>query len=304
MIKAAVPLMLLCFLLQTSCAPKKEPAKEQATVVAKHASVRMKNSSTSRTLLNLEPGARVDVLEKQGNWYRVRADDVQGSVQGWMEETTLMTEEMSAKLKAMVEIARKQAPQNTATLRDDGNLRMEPGRNTTVIRKVLAETKAEILERRTLPRLGAPPPAVDVWIKIRTTPNEVGWVLGNVLDYDVPEAIGGYMEGSNYTSIKPLKTVQDPDIGPIVWYVVGERRPGATPEVAFDGIRVFTWNMKKHRYETAIRMKGLRGAYPLVVGQDTAGNPTFQFSEMAADGTTLTGMRKFYMLGVIVREIK
>ena len=295
-----MPLLLLCILVLSSCAPKKEPAKEQATVVAKHASVRMKNSSTSRTLATLEPNARVEVLEKLGNWYRVRT----GDVQGWMEETTLMTEGMSAKLKAMVEVAKKQEPQNTVVLRDDGNLRMEPGRNTTVIRKVLAETKAQVLERTTLPRPGVPPPAVDVWIKIRTMPDEVGWILGSVLDYDVPEAIGGYMEGSNYTSIKTLKTIQDPDIGPITWYVVGERRPGAPPEVAFDGIRVFTWNLKKHRYETALRLKGLRGAYPLVVGQDAAGNPTFQFSEMADDGTTLTGMRKYYMLGVIAREMK
>jgi len=282
-------MLLSSVILLSSCAPKKEPAKEQATVVAKQAAIRMKNSSTSRTLVNLEPDAHVEVLEKQGNWYRVRS----GDVQGWMEETTLRTEEMSAKLKAMVEAAKKQDPQNTASLRDDGNLRMDPGRNTTVIRRVPAEAKVEILERKTLPRPGAPPPAVDVWIKIRTSPNEVGWILGSVLDYDVPEAIGGYMEGSNYTSIKSLKTVQDPDIGPIVWYVVGERRPGAPPELAFDGIRVFTWNLKKHRYETALRLKSVRGAYPLVVGQDKDGNPTFQFSEMSSDGTTITGMRKY-----------
>jgi uncharacterized protein YgiM (DUF1202 family) len=290
--------MLLPIVILNSCAPKKEPAKEHATVVAKHASVRMKNSSTSRTLITLEPNTEVDVLEKQGNWYRVRTSDTQG----WMEETTLMTDEMSAKIKAMVETAKKQDPQNTAIIRDDANLRMEPGRNSTVIRKVTAETKVEVLERRTLPRPNTPPPAVDVWIKIRTSPKEVGWILGSVLDYEVPEAIGGFMEGSNYTAIKTIKTVQDSDIGPIKWYVVGERRPGAPSELGFNGIRVFTWNMKKHRYETAIRLK-VRGAYPLAVGQDTAGNPTFQFSEMAEDGT-ITGTKKFYMLGVIVKENK
>ena len=103
-------------------------------------------------------------------------------------------------------------------------------------------------------------------------------------------------------AVKALNTVEDPDIGKITWYVVGERRPGAPPDVAFDGIRVFTWNMKKHRYETAYRSKNLRGAYPLVVGKE-GNNPMFQFTETAEDGS-LKAPRKFVMNGVLARESK
>jgi hypothetical protein len=296
--KAALTLALAFSIVFSGCGPQKEPAKEQATVVAKHASVRMKNSATSRTLATLEPDAKIDIMEKQGNWYRIRS----GETQGWMEETTLLTDTMAAQLKTMVDEAKKQEVQNTAQLRDDANLRLEPGRNTKVMRRLAGETKVEILERKTLPRPNANPPAPDVWIKVRVSPTEVGWLLGGVLDYDAPAAIGGFMEGSNYSAIKPLNTVQDDELGPIIWYVVGERRPGAVPEVAFDGIRVFTWNLKKHRYETAYRIKGLRGAYPLVVGKER-GNPMFQFAEMAEDGS-LKPVRKFVMNGVIVKEVK
>jgi hypothetical protein len=294
-IKAALILVLTCSIVLSGCGPKKEPAKEQATVVAKHASVRMKNSATSRTLTTLEPDTKIDVLERQGNWYRIRT----GDTQGWMEETTLLTDAMASQLRAMVNDAKKQEAQNTALLRDDANLRLEPGRNTKIMRRLAAESKVEILERKTLPRPNASP---DVWIKVRVSPTEVGWLLGGVLDYEAPAGIGGFMEGSNYSAIKPLNTVEDSEVGPIIWYVVGERRPGAPPEVAFDGIRVFTWNLKKHRYETAYRIKGLRGAYPLVVGKDGA-NPMFQFSEMAEDGS-LKPVRKFVMNGVIVKEVK
>jgi len=296
--KAALTLALGFFIVLSACGPKKEPAKEQATVVAKHASVRMKNSATSRTLATLEPDTKIDIMEKQGNWYRIRS----GDTQGWMEETTLLTDAMSSQLQSMVIEAKKQEAQNTALLRDDANLRLEPGRNTKVMRRLAAETKVEVLERKALPRPNSSPPALDVWIKVRVSPTEVGWLLGSVLDYEAPAAIGGYMEGSNYSAIKPLNTVEDSELGPIIWYVVGERRPGAPPEVAFDGIRVFTWNLKKHRYETAYRIKGIRGAYPLVVGKE-GGNPTFQFSEMADDGS-LKPPRKFVMNGVIVKETK
>ena len=296
--KAGLTLALSLFTLITACGPKKEPAKEQATVVAKHASVRMKNSATSRTLATLEPETKIDIMEKQGNWYRIRY----GDTQGWMEETTLLTEAMAAKLKAMVDEAKKLETQNTALLRDDANIRLDPGRTTKVMRRLLAETKVEVLERRTLPRPNANPPALDVWIKVRVSPTEVGWLLGSVLDYEAPAAIGGFMEGSNYSAIKPLNTVEDSEVGPVIWYVVGERRPGAPPDVAFDGIRVFTWNLKKHRYETAYRIKGIRGAYPLVAGKDGS-NPMFQFAETAEDGSPKP-VRKFVMNGVIVREVK
>jgi len=296
-IKAALTFTLTAALLLTSCAPKKEPAKELATVVGRHSSVRMKNSATSRTLTTLEPDTKVEVLEKLGNWYRIRS----GETQGWMEETTLRTQTMTDKLQAMVNASRNQEAQNTALLRDDANIRLEPGRNTTILRRLAVDTKVEVLERATLPKPNANPPVLDVWIKIRVSATEVGWILGTYLDYESPAAIGGYMEGSSFSAVKPLNTVEDSEVGPVIWYVVAERRPGAPPDVAFDGIRVFTWNLKKHRYETAYRSKGLRGAYPLVVRKE-GNNPTFEFSETAEDGTTKT--RKFVMNGVLARESK
>jgi hypothetical protein len=39
----------------------------------------------------------------------------------------------------------------------------------------------------------------------------------------------------------------------------------------FDQVRVFTWNLKKHRYETAMREKNVEGYLPVVI--KTAKNP-------------------------------
>ena len=60
--------------------------------------------------------------------------------------------------------------------------------------------------------------------------------------------------------------------------------------------------MKKHRYETAFRVKGLRGVYPLAIGQDGV-NPTFRVYELEEDGNSKTP-RDFVMFGVIVRPKK
>ncbi len=118
-----VRLLFFSFLL-TSCAPKPEPIIDQATVTAKNASLRMRNSSTSRTLQVLDPGDKVDVLERRDNWYRVRYGS---DVQGWMEESTLVTNEMKSRIQTLVAESENLEPQNTAALKQDANLRLEPG---------------------------------------------------------------------------------------------------------------------------------------------------------------------------------
>jgi hypothetical protein len=127
-------------------------------------------------------------------------------------------------------------------------------------------------------------------------------VLSSLIQFDVPPEVSQYTEDYTYSAVKPLNQVQDSIAGPIKWYVVGERKPGMDPNLDYQGIRVFTWNNGKHRYETAFRLRGLRGVYPLEVGQD-AGRPTFRIFELAEDGKAQIP-RNFVMNGVVVSEIR
>jgi hypothetical protein len=289
---------LLLAVVLASCAPKPEPVLDQATVVAKNASLRLKNSSTSRTLRVLDTGDKVEVLELRDNWYRVRYGP---DVQGWMEESTVLTNETKNKIQQLVTASQNEESQNTAVLKQEANFRLEPGRSTPVIHRLDSGTKVEVLERVTLPRPGRES-AHDVWLKVRPKPTEVGWVLANALEFDIPADISQYSEEYTYAAVKTINRVQDSIAGQVNWYIVGERKPSHDPNVDFDGIRVFTWNMKKHRYETAFRTKGLRGVYPLEVAQHGA-NPTFRIYELADDGTTKVP-HDYEMYGVIVRAKK
>ncbi len=290
-------LVSVLLVLLAGCSPKGPPSLGEATVNVRNASLRSRDSSTSRTLRVLEPGMKVEILEQQGSWYRVRL----GDMEGWMSASTLLTDAMRDHIQEGVNAAIGQVPQNTGTLTRDANLRVDPGRNTAVLRLVPERSPVEVLERRTIPKEGGPGRA-DAWLKVRTSPTEIGWLLSTFVEFDVPEGIAPYTEDYVYSAVKTLNSIEDPVSGTIRWYVVGERRPGSDPELDFTGIRVYTWNMRKQRYETAFRKQGLRGVYPLEVGQ-VANNPTFRFYELDADGKTKQ-RRDYVMNGVIVRETK
>src|SRR5437870_13364210 len=106
-------LTLLFVIFLTSCAPKPEPVLDHGTVVAKNASLRLKNSSTSRTLRVLDTGDKVEVLERQENWYRVRYGP---DVQGRMEERTVVNNDMKGRTQQLIAASNNQQPQKTADL--------------------------------------------------------------------------------------------------------------------------------------------------------------------------------------------
>src|SRR6185503_15165296 len=104
---AAAVLALSVFVPFSSCSSRPDPVLDHATVVARNASVRQRNSSTSRTVLTLNPGDEVQVLERQDNWYRVRHGERNI---GWMEESTIVTDETKARIQKLAAASQSQRP--------------------------------------------------------------------------------------------------------------------------------------------------------------------------------------------------
>ena len=73
----------------------------------------------------------------------------------------------------------------------------------------------------------------------------------------------------------------------------------------FNQARVFTWNVRKHRYETAYRERKLNGVLPVTVSEEDFGKegklPTFTLRVKDDAGNVVE--RKYKMNTPIVRRV-
>ena len=98
-----------------------------------------------------------------------------------------------------------------------------------------------------------------------------------MLDTDAPDSIAKYSEGQRIVGAYVLNTVTDPTLEgasqQVPNYVVALSPYVAGLPYDFNQLRVFYWNLKKHRYEGANRDKNILGYLPVKIGVDP-GNPS------------------------------
>jgi uncharacterized protein YgiM (DUF1202 family) len=141
------------------------------------------------------------------------------------------------------------------------------------------------------------PPAMEDWWLVRDAQGKTGWILSRLIDVDAPDALTKYAEGQRIVGAYVLTTVNDPEAEqvdkniPIYVTVLSPYKAGLPYD--FDQVRVFTWSVKKHRYETGFRDRNIEGYLPVTiqVAKDPYGKsataqvpaPTFSYKVLAAE---------------------
>jgi hypothetical protein len=327
-----------------------KPAAEYVYVVAKETFLRDRVAAVSNRVANVTNGQRLEVVEKGRRFLKVKTD--KGEV-GWIEEHGVIDQDA---YKRFADLAKQHANDpviSTAVLRDDLYLHVEPGRKTDRFYLLPESDKLQMLVRASVPKETPPqaaapkpvvktdakagdkpaspaapatppePPALEDWWLVRDAQGRVGWMLSRRLDVDAPDAIAGYAEGQRIVGAYQLTTVNDPESsfpnGKVPEYVtvMSPYKDGLSYD--FDQVRIFTWNVRKHRYETAYRQRKLQGYLPVQVGTQTFDKigtvPVFTV-KMATDDTIAidpaTGAARpanlttetFRLEGVIVRKVE
>jgi SH3-like domain-containing protein len=262
-------------------------------------------------------GERVEVLEREKRFSRVRTA---GGVEGWIEQRYLVDQQTYDALQDLTRENLNDPVQAPGTLRNDTNLHLTPGRETEHLYQLLAGAKVAVLKRSTAekqPGVSAPAkpgtpssgPALEDWWLVRDAQNRVGWVLARMVDLDVPLEVAQYADGQRFVAFFVLNQVQDATKEgadkSVSQFLCAITEPRDGLPYDFDQIRVFTWNVRKHRYETAYREHGLNGVLPVNVTSESFDKegtlPVFILRVKDENGKV--SERKYKMNSPIVRRV-
>jgi Bacterial SH3 domain len=327
----AVPLLCLVALAAWMFRPKHEPQGE-AFVSGQSIALLSSVAQVRQDLGLLHYGDRVDTLGHRNGYVKVRAPS--GAI-GWVNARSLIAPEVwnrSQQLLKQVEGLPVQAEGKTKVAT---NLRVAPGRTSGRLYQFTRGTPVEVVGRAVAnwvqvtddkePEDAPKETKKEDWFLVRAVttrpPGEdaargnyssatsepgdqsvpiAGWVVARFIELDVPDAI---REGANAANLRPiawfeLNRVADPTGEKPQYLLAAARGPEGQP-CDFTNLRVYTWNGRRSRYETAFIDNDVCGKLPILVGKNSAGQPEFRFHMMD------TGEERGYrLMQTVVRRIR
>jgi hypothetical protein len=308
--------VLVVVLLSSGCGRfRPGGAAQYVYVVSKGTFLRDRVAAVSNRVADVTNGQRLQMLRRERRFLQVKTDS--GKV-GWIEEHAVIDQAAFDKFQALDQLHAKDPVVATAVLRDGLFLHISPGREAEHLYLLPENDKLQLLLRasvaKPIPPGGLPAPTrkaltkakpgearkeetspapttapadlpMEDWWLVRDQKGRVGWLLARRIDIDVPDAVAQYSEGKKIVGAYVLGKVYDEDAGTpdkqVAEYVTvtNDFKDGLPYD--WSQVRIFIWNTRKHRYETAFRLRDLEGYLPvtigtLKVGRDAMGKPSVQ----------------------------
>jgi len=313
--------LFLPLLSVPGCSRGRHRVLDVAYVSAQQTTLRDQVAAIYNRVGSVKNGERVEILEREKRFVRVRTAS---GIEGWIEQRYLVDQKTFDGLQKLTQDNQSDPVQSPGILRNETNLHLTPGRETEHLYQLSAGAKVSILKRGTAEKQpGAMPlnknavseiaksgakipfgPVLEDWWLVRDGQGRVGWVLARMVDVDVPLEIAQYAEGQRFVAFSVLNEVPDGDKKAAQYLCVLTEAHDGLP-YDYDQVRVFTWNVRKHRYETAYREHGLNGVLPVTVTRenfDKEGTlPVFVLR--VKDETGSVSERKYKLNTPIVRRV-
>ncbi len=328
----AVPLLALVALVAWMLRPKHETLGE-AFVSEKVAPLLSSIAQVREQVGMLHYGERVDVVGKRNDYVKVRTN---AGMVGWVESRQLMEPALWQRSIKLLNQTRGMPVQARGRTKVSTNLRVQPGRTEPRLYQFGRNVPVEIVGRAVadwvqvtdekdasnepqetkkedwfLVRGVATRPPGEASARAAETTNTTqpgdqtvpiaGWVVARFVEMDLPDPV---REGAASANIRPLawfelNRVSDQS-GDKPQYLVAAARGPEGQVCDFTALRVYTWYVKKSRYETAFIENDLCGQLPVRVGKGPKGEPEFRFRVM--DGNKEE--RVYRLNQTVVRRIR
>ncbi len=280
---AAIALCLAGAILLSACNRGRGRVLEIAYVSGIQVNLRDHVAAVYEKTGVVKNGERVEVLDHDRRFSKVRTAT---GTTGWMEQRYLVGQDVFDQIQKLTADNLNDPVQAQGVTRNDTNLHVEPGRDTEHLYQISSGEKLSLLKRGTAEKPGAvappsrsapapgnqqgkkePAPVIEDWWLVRDSNNRVGWVLARMVDVDVPLDVAQYAEGQRIVACFVLNQVKDGD-KKVAQYLTALTEPKDGLPFDFNQIRVFTWNVRRHRYETAYRER-MEGVLPVTLTQES-----------------------------------
>lgn len=327
----AVPLLSVVVILAWILRPKREFLGE-AYVGERTATLWSSVALVREPLDTLHYGDRVDVVARRNDSIKVRTA---GGELGWVEGRYLMDPALWQRSTKLLKQVMPMTMQARGRTKVATNLRVSPGRTQARLYQFGRGVPVEIVARAVADWVQVPdekdasnePPETkkEDWFLIRglatrppgestaraaetttTQPGDqtlpiAGWVIARFIELDLPDPVRDGASSSNIRSIAwfELNRASDPSGDKPQYLLAAARGPEGQP-CDFTTLRVYTWNLRKQRYETAFIENDVCGQLPVQIGKSPKGDPEFRFREM--DGNK--DERVYRLMQTIVRRIR
>lgn len=309
--------LILCAAFSlAACGRHRERVLEVDYVSAPQVTLRDQLAQVYNKVGTAKNGERVEVLDRERRFAKVKTAT---GLEGWVEQRYLVGQPVYDAFQKLGREAKDAPVEGTAQTRNDTNLHVTPGRDTDHLYQLGQGAKVSIFKRATvekeLPGSVSPTvakatrkkdagPAMEDWWLVKDADGHVGWVLGRMIDLDVPLDVAQYAEGQRIVACFELNSVRDGD-KQVPQYLMLMSEPKDGMPFDYNQVRVFTWNVHRHRYETAYRERNLSGILPVTVSHqdfDKEGDlPTFTLRVQVTDGNA--SERKYKMNTPIVKRV-
>lgn len=312
-----VPYLLIALVLLSGCSRGRK-VEETAYVSAPQAFLRDQVAAVYAKTGTVKNGEAVQVLGRDRRFAHIRTAD---GTEGWIEQRYLISKQTYDAFQKLTQQQQNQPVQSTGTARSPTNIHLQPDRESEHLYQLDQGTKLSIMKRATsekpLPGPSArssgaqkpgqsnpSAPVLEDWWLIRDPQGHAGWVLGRMVDVEVPLEIAQYAEGQRIVASFVLDEVADGDKKvPQYLVLLTENRDGLPFD--YTQIRIFTWNTHRHRYETAYRERKLDGVLPVLMAQENFEKegrlPVFVLRVKDDNGNVIE--RKYKFISPIVRRV-
>ena len=324
----AVPLLCLVAVVAWFFRPKHEIIGE-AYVSERSITLWSSVAQVREPIGVLHYGEHVDILGRRNENAKVRAAS---GAAGWVDGRMLIEPALWQRSIKLLEQARGMNAQSRGRTKVSTNSHVQPGRTEPRLYQFARGVPVEVLARAVADKPhtsdekdSSPENKKEDWYLVRgiatrppaevtgksvepatTQPGDqntpiVGWVVARFVELDLPEAVREGTASANVRAVAwfELNRIHMAAGDKTQYLVAGTRNPEGQP-CDFTNIRVYTWNVKKTRYETAFIENNLCGALPVKIGKGPKGEPEFRFHVM--DGAK--DERVYRLIQTVVRRVR